>query len=211
MMSHAASRQTFSQSLNVDAHRKIGASRHESTGVKVAGSLPFAKVTRISDTGAHRRVRSGLYVGAHRRKLFSWGPCERCQRLKQQTAVHSGSLGSQRLHLREAPPGTPSQSCLRRRIQPPNLNLNQRKRAGQTSKPRAILDFDWSDSPRGWSERASTFIPPGAPDPVKFQRKRLNLKFAVLLMRSSYEAVDELDFIAMDKFQIKVRPGFFEA
>lgn len=32
----------------------------------------------------------------------------------------------------------------------------------------------------------------------------LNLKFAVLLMRSAYEAVDALDFIAMDKFQIKV-------
>jgi hypothetical protein len=29
------------------------------------------------------------------------------------------------------------------------------------------------------------------------------LKFAVLLMRSAYEAVDALDFIPMDKFQIK--------
>jgi hypothetical protein len=36
-----------------------------------------------------------------------------------------------------------------------------------------------------------------------FCRKQLDLNFAVLLMRSTYEAVDALDFIAMDKFQIK--------
>lgn len=42
------------------------------------------------------------------------------------------------------------------------------------------------------------------PEPVLFPRKMLNLKFAVLLMRSAYEAVDALDFIPMDKFQVKV-------
>lgn len=45
---------------------------------------------------------------------------------------------------------------------------------------------------------------PLPPEPVLYPRKMLNLKFAVLLMRSAYEAVDALDFIAMDKFQIKV-------
>jgi hypothetical protein len=32
----------------------------------------------------------------------------------------------------------------------------------------------------------------------------MNPKFAVLLMRSAYDAVDDLDFIPMDKFQVKV-------
>jgi len=45
---------------------------------------------------------------------------------------------------------------------------------------------------------------PLPPEPVLFPRRMLNLKFAVLLMRSAYEAVDALDFIPMDKFQIKV-------
>jgi hypothetical protein len=34
-------------------------------------------------------------------------------------------------------------------------------------------------------------------------RKQLNQNFAVLLMRSTYDSVDALDFIAMDKFQVK--------
>ena len=45
-------------------------------------------------------------------------------------------------------------------------------------------------------------------------RKTLNLNFAVLLMRSTYEAADALDFIAMDKFQVnffKLRQSEFEA
>jgi hypothetical protein len=50
----------------------------------------------------------------------------------------------------------------------------------------------------------SSFSLPSPPEPVLFPRKMLNLKFAVLLMRSAYEAVDALDFIPMDKFQIKV-------
>lgn len=35
------------------------------------------------------------------------------------------------------------------------------------------------------------------PEPVLFPRKALNQVFAVLLMRSAYEAVDALDFIPM--------------
>lgn len=54
----------------------------------------------------------------------------------------------------------------------------------------------------------SAFALPQAPDPVLYPRKMLNLKFAVLLMRSAYEAVDALDFIPMDKFQVKVRFPF---
>jgi len=46
-------------------------------------------------------------------------------------------------------------------------------------------------------------IPSPPPDAIKFPRKRLDIKFAVLLMRSTYEAVDALDFIPMDKFQVK--------
>ena len=37
--------------------------------------------------------------------------------------------------------------------------------------------------------------------PPKILRQNLNLDFAVLLMRSSYNAVDELDFVPMDQFQ----------
>lgn len=46
-------------------------------------------------------------------------------------------------------------------------------------------------------------LAPSPPEPILFARRMLNLKFAVLLMRSAYEAVDALDFIPMDKFQIK--------
>eukprot|EP00892_Ulva_mutabilis_P004717 jgi/Ulvmu1/2617/UM014_0068.1 len=51
------------------------------------------------------------------------------------------------------------------------------------------------------------------PGPVRLPRKQLVLNFAVLLMRSTYEAVDALDFIAMDQFQIrffKLRQSEFE-
>lgn len=37
---------------------------------------------------------------------------------------------------------------------------------------------------------------------AQFCRKQLGLNFAVMLMRSTYEAVDALDFIAMDQFQV---------
>lgn len=52
--------------------------------------------------------------------------------------------------------------------------------------------------------RGGSWILPPHPDPVLFPRKTLDMKFAVLLMRSAYEAVDALDFIPMDKFQVKV-------
>lgn len=45
-------------------------------------------------------------------------------------------------------------------------------------------------------------LPVATPDAVLFPRKALDLGFAVLLMRASYDAVDDLDFIAMDKFQV---------
>jgi hypothetical protein len=40
------------------------------------------------------------------------------------------------------------------------------------------------------------------PDVVRVPRGRVNLKLAVLLLRSSYAAVDALDFVPMDAFQI---------
>lgn len=39
------------------------------------------------------------------------------------------------------------------------------------------------------------------PKPQKVLRPRMNLDFAVLLMRSSYNAVDDIDIVAMDSFQ----------
>lgn len=38
------------------------------------------------------------------------------------------------------------------------------------------------------------------PEPVLFPRKALNQVFAVLLMRSAYDAVDDLDFIPMVRY-----------
>ncbi len=46
---------------------------------------------------------------------------------------------------------------------------------------------------------APPFMPP---ELVRVPRGRVSLKLAVLLLRSSYAAVDELDFVAMDAFQI---------
>jgi hypothetical protein len=45
-------------------------------------------------------------------------------------------------------------------------------------------------------------LPLGGPEPVAFPRKTLDQRFAVLLMRSSYDAVDALDFMSMEKFQV---------
>jgi len=50
---------------------------------------------------------------------------------------------------------------------------------------------------------AITRVFPPPPQPVLFPRKALGQAFAVLLMRSSYEAVDSLDYIPMDSFQVK--------
>ena len=41
------------------------------------------------------------------------------------------------------------------------------------------------------------FFSPSQPEPVLFPRKSLTQVFAVLLMRSAYEAVDDLNFIPM--------------
>ena len=41
----------------------------------------------------------------------------------------------------------------------------------------------------------------GRPGPINVPRKRLELPFAVQLMRSSYNTIDELDVVAMDEFQ----------
>ena len=40
------------------------------------------------------------------------------------------------------------------------------------------------------------------PEPVAFPRKALDQRFAVLLLRSTYEAVDALDFIAMVRWHL---------
>jgi hypothetical protein len=40
------------------------------------------------------------------------------------------------------------------------------------------------------------------PEVVRVPRARLNIKLAVLLLRSSYAAVDELDFVPIDAFQV---------
>lgn len=45
-------------------------------------------------------------------------------------------------------------------------------------------------------------ILPNQPQPVMFPRKVLATNLAVLMMRSSYETMDELDFIAQDAFQV---------
>eukprot|EP00899_Mesostigma_viride_P021865 jgi/Mesvir1/29680/Mv13037-RA.1 len=52
------------------------------------------------------------------------------------------------------------------------------------------------------------------PQPVGFPRRQLGLKFAVLLMRSGYEAAEGMHFIAMTDFQIrfwKLRASEYES
>lgn len=165
-----------------------------------------------------------MHVGAHQKVQFAWlerGPCNRCQNLRPTavpppTGVRCMGGAPQILNVQGRSPltsllpnaSTPSSLLLRNtsltKLGAHHLFIELKQGRRGTAPIRAILDFDWSDSPRDWASRASTFIPPPAPEPVKFQRKRLDLKFAVLLMRSSYEAADELDFVAMDKFQVKV-------
>ena len=41
----------------------------------------------------------------------------------------------------------------------------------------------------------------GRPAPIQFMRRKMQLPFAVLLMRSSYQAVDKLNFVPTDEFQ----------
>ena len=47
------------------------------------------------------------------------------------------------------------------------------------------------------------FSLPLPPDPVRFPRAPLDIKLAVLLLRSTYECVDGMDVMPMDQFQIK--------
>jgi hypothetical protein len=73
---------------------------------------------------------------------------------------------------------------------------------------------------------ASTYLPPSAtapafasafpqpPEPVKFPRSKVSVPFAVLLLRSAYEAIDDADVMAMDAFQAtswKLRRNEWEA
>lgn len=52
------------------------------------------------------------------------------------------------------------------------------------------------------SEPTSNFIEQQQrPRPVGLPRRRMELPFAVLLMRTSYSVADDLDFVAMDEFQ----------
>ena len=47
-----------------------------------------------------------------------------------------------------------------------------------------------------------TFFSPIQPEAIRFPRRALNQTLGVLLMRSAYEALDELDCFPLDKFQI---------
>ena len=74
---------------------------------------------------------------------------------------------------------------------------------GYTSHP--TLRSAWRRPPSTCLQSAYSFsFPPNLdfshllqPEPVAFPRKALDQRFAVLLLRSTYDAVDALDFIAM--------------
>lgn len=51
------------------------------------------------------------------------------------------------------------------------------------------------------SSAIQTLLNVSRPSPVRLVRKPLDFDFAVTLMRTSYNVVDELDFVAMDEFQ----------
>lgn len=80
-----------------------------------------------------------------------------------------------------------------------NLSVTKLRRSRKAAVARASFDVAYE-----FEDAFSSLSLPLPPEPVLFPRKMLNLKFAVLLMRSAYEAVDALDFIPMDKFQIRV-------
>ena len=78
------------------------------------------------------------------------------------------------------------------------------------------------------SSSAASYLPPSAapiggafggafpqpPEPVKFPRSKISVPFAVLLLRSAYEAIDDADVMAMDAFQAtswKLRRNEWEA
>ncbi|KAL4428540.1 hypothetical protein ABPG75_002629 [Micractinium tetrahymenae] len=55
--------------------------------------------------------------------------------------------------------------------------------------------------PRSSLVLAEPQLVPLQPGPIAFPRRQLGLNFAVLLMRSGYEAVDDLDCVPMDEYQ----------
>jgi hypothetical protein len=75
------------------------------------------------------------------------------------------------------------------------------------------------------SSALASYLPPSAaptfggafpqpPEPVKFPRSKISVPFAVLLLRSAYEAIDDADVMAMDAFQAtswKLRRNEWEA
>lgn len=75
------------------------------------------------------------------------------------------------------------------------------------------------------SAALASYLPPSAaptfggafpqpPEPVKFPRSKISVPFAVLLLRSAYEAIDDADVMAMDTFQAtswKLRRNEWEA
>lgn len=76
--------------------------------------------------------------------------------------------------------------------QPPKINGNYKHLTLCSLKdvnlsPKEQLKPSWFNQP---------------PLPVKIVRQPLDQPFAVLMMRSGYNAVDELDFVAMDDFQV---------
>jgi hypothetical protein len=54
-------------------------------------------------------------------------------------------------------------------------------------------------------------FPVSPPEPIGFPRKQLDTRFAVLLMRSSYDAVDALNFIPKQQFEVGTAAGPDEA
>jgi len=63
------------------------------------------------------------------------------------------------------------------------------------------------------AKKAQTPIPPSAPLPPAFPRRKLELPLAVLLLRSCYDALDSADLVPMDQFQVdffKIRSNCWE-
>ena len=58
-------------------------------------------------------------------------------------------------------------------------------------------------APNAYLPKSAGFSFPLPPEPVRFPRTKLNLRLAVLLLRSAYETIDAMDIVPMDQFQIK--------
>lgn len=90
----------------------------------------------------------------------------------------------------------------------PNNNLSRRRLISSISTAAGTLFLSQqpvqaappltADVADNFSARAERAL---RPKPAKVLRPRMNLDFAVLLMRSSYNAVDDIDIVAMDQFQ----------